>query len=193
MKLRALSLMLPLLLAGCAKSAWNPPVQTLLANPLYAERYAADMVNRLTDMEIRQDPLLQDAGKKGLIERTKAEWLLRVKSARDAQKKGFVGEFVTGSEEVLGRALSLNDTLYFSEEFLTYPGPDLRVFLTHALDPRDAPFPDATSIDLGPIESPYGAKTLIVPHQEDPAYLRTVVLWDVRLQRLYGFAQLHKE
>ena len=53
-------------------------------------------------------------------------------------------------------------------------------------------FPDATAIDLGALEYPYGAIVLQVPHQQQPEKYRSLVLWDSTFKRMYGFAQLSK-
>jgi hypothetical protein len=50
-------------------------------------------------------------------------------------------------------------------------------------------FPDASSTDLGPIQSPYGAQEYAVA--ELPAGGgRTAVLWDSALEQIIAFAQL---
>ena len=47
-------------------------------------------------------------------------------------------------------------------------------------------------MDLGPIQTAYGAHAYEVPSVENPPLYRTVVLWDDRLGRLHSFAQLNK-
>ena len=66
----------------------------------------------------------------------------------------------------------------------------MHLFLSESVDPRDIEFPDDSSVDLGPILSPYGAQRYAVPTTDPPQRYRTAVLWDMKLERLYGFAQL---
>jgi hypothetical protein len=82
--------------------------------------------------------------------------------------------------------------LYLSSDFVSKPGTNLHVYLTTVVDPRDGSFPDPTAIDLGAIQTVYGAQQFAVPKQEKPELLRTFVLWDKGFNRLYGFAQLTK-
>ena len=180
----------PALLAGC--SAARPTLSDHMTNPLFAERYGEELVNRMTELEIQKDPLIENAEKKAVIDQVREQWMERAKKARDVQREGATGEFAEMKEYVRGRALLLGNTLYLSTTFESEPGPSLHLYLTTAVDPRDIAFPDPTAVDLGELQSPYGAQTVAVPNVKDFSILRTLVLWDTTLDRLYGFAQLSR-
>ena len=96
------------------------------------------------------------------------------------------------NEYAKGDFLYIDDTLYVGTLFEIDPLPGLHVYLTTVVDPRDVEFPDDTAMDLGPIQTAYGAHAYEVPSVENPLLYRTVVLWDNELGRLHSFAQLNK-
>ena len=161
-----------------------------LANPLYAEQYYDILLDRMVELDIQDDPLMQDASKAALVDNTRLDALKKAKEATQRQREGTIGQFIGASEEVRGEALYVDNMLYFGPTFETYPGPELHVFLSTVVDPRDVAFPDDTSMDLGRVESAFGAQSMAVPEVENPLLYRTVALWDTKLERLYGFAQL---
>ena len=164
--------------------------KSLLDNPLYLERYSESMVDRLTELEIQKDPILENGNKKTYIERTKKKWLEISRKARNTQLQTRTGEFHRMQEYVRGEVLLMDHTLYIGTLFETDAGPELHIYLTTVLDPRDHNFPDETSVDLGLLKSPFGTQYYDVPESEHYEKFRTVVLWDKALDRLYGFAQL---
>ena len=159
-------------------------------NPLYAERYAEEMVNVLAELEIQQDPLIADAAVKAQIAAMRDDWLAKAREARDLQRGGTSAQFAEMQQYARGEGLLLDGTFYLSSDFETLPGPGLRLYLTTMVDPRDGEFPDASAIDLGPLVSPYGAQQYAVADLSDPLAYRTAVLWDTTLEKIYGFAQL---
>ena len=167
-------------------------LQTQLSNPLYAERYGDSLADTLANIIIMKDSSTENPRTKALIE----EEIEKAKSiGNDARRiidKGMVGAFMEHKEHVTGRALYWKDTLYVSSDFESQPGPDLHVYLSTAVDPRDVAFPDASAIDLGPLTSAFGAQSYRVPRQKNPELLRSVALWDRTLKRLYSFGQLSK-
>ena len=68
----------------------------------------------------------------------------------------------------------------------------MRVYLTTAVDPRGVNFPDASALSLGLLQTPYGAQEYAFDESDSNPEFRTVVLYDTRLERIYGFAQLSK-
>ncbi len=74
------------------------------------------------------------------------------------------------------------------------PGPEVYVMISTILDPRSESgasiFPDASAVNLGRLQTPYGAQTYVIPEASKDTVFRTVVLWDKRLERVMGFAQL---
>ncbi len=101
-----------------------------------------------------------------------------------------MGPIIAVKEDVTGYVLHLDCTVFFSSDFTTSPGPSLRVFLTTTVDPRDVTFPDKSAVDLGPLQSAYGAQQYSMPGDDSAGALRTFVLFDTRLKSIYGFAQL---
>lgn len=184
-------LSIALFLVGCTgQKRENPTLDAHLKNPLFAEWYYEELVQRMVELEIKQDPLLQDASKKAIADSTRKDALQKAKEASKKQLQGMFGSFISVLEYVKGEALYLDDHVYFGPDFSSTAGISVHVFLTTTVDPRDVAFPDETAIDLGPLESPYQSGTYDVPPVEDPLLYRTMVLFDTSLGRIHGFAQL---
>lgn len=177
-----------LLLSACTGTA---ATHDLYDNPLYAEWYYQDLVDEMVELVLREDEITKDERKMNIIEDTRRDALQKQKDAERRQYEGIMGQFISDIETTRGEALLLDDTLYLGPDFDTVPGPDLHLYLTTAVDPRDS-FPDETAIDLGELRDAYGAQAYAVPMSEgeERPQWRTLVLWDEQLERLYGFAQL---
>jgi len=187
-----------LLLASCSANktaetdlSYSIPLAKRLTNPLFAEDYSKLLVGNLTELEITKDPILSDPETRKYVEEEKARWMLSGRNARKLQSMGISGEFVGEKEHARGEALFLNNILFLGTGFETDPGPSLHVYLTEKADPRDTDFPDESSIDLGLLESHFGAQSYKVPFSENSNLLRTAVLYDAKLKRIFGFAQLY--
>jgi len=178
-----------LLATGCLRST-SPSVDALLENPLFAERYAEELVNSMVEMKIQDDPILVQPGKEAMIDQFRMQWRERADEAKRIQREGRAGFFVPVEEYVKGEVLFRENTLYVDSLFEVTPGPALRVYFTTAVDPRDTEFPDESAVDLGVLKSPYGTQQYRVPKLSNPIHYRTIVLWDTELERLYGFAQI---
>lgn len=177
-----------LLLSACGNASGTT---TAGNNPLLQIQHDEELADSLANLIIAKDPLADDAKTRTMLEGeiTKAKESLA--ATQRAQAAGISGPMRSEKEEVTGWTLYMNDTLYTSSDFSSHPGLDLHLYLTAVVDPRDVVFPDITSIDLGRIEYPYGAMALPVHAKPDAVKnLRSVVLWDAKLKRLYGFAQL---
>lgn len=181
-----------LLLAGCSSATEEMSLEQRLENPLYAERYAEEIVDRMVEYKIQNDPILEDEQKAAIIEETRKKWLEVGRDARTKQREGFTGFVTSINEPAKGELLYMGNILYTDTTFDVAPGPDLHFYITTIVDPRDTEFPDETAVDLGQLRSSYGAQKYSVPPVEDPQIYRTVVLWDNALERLYGFAQISK-
>lgn len=179
-------------LAGCTSRPNSIGVDRLLRNPLFAERYAENVVDRLVELEIIKDPSLEDETAKVFLEEQRKHWLEVARDARAKQRKGSEGNFIPIGEYAKGDVLSVDHQLHFGTLFEIDPLPSLHVYLTTVVDPRDVRFPDETALDLGPLQTPYGAQTYAVPQVDNPLLYRTAVLWDKNLGRLHSFAQLSK-
>lgn len=180
------------LLSACgSQSSQSQSFQKQLENPLFAERYYKDMVDGLTEIEI-QEP--ETVGKlESLITPAKNSAMTKAEEAVRKEHGGTMGRFVSVKANPQGLALLMGSTLFLSTDFVTVPSPNLHLLLTTLVDPRGVPFPDPTVIDVGLMQSPYGAQSYAVPvKDEDLKLYRTVVLYDTQLKRMYGFAQLAK-
>lgn len=174
------------LLAGCA------PGDSKLENPLTASRYGDELADTMANFIISEDSAVKNEAMRRLIEKEIGRGKSIATEAREIQANGWAGGFVGVRADVRGYVLYLPDTIYISPDFETEPGPALRLYLTTVVDPRDAEFPDATSVDVGPLKSAYGAQEYRVPAQKEEGKLRTFVLYDTRLKMIYGFAQIVK-
>lgn len=195
MKYRSIALIAPLLLVACNS---NNDLQaqsrdTLLKNPLYLELYSEQLVDTMVNLEVYGDPLIEDEAKKKIADTTKEYWLAESKKARKAQRQSSKGELITMKEYVTGEVMFTKDgsAVHFGPTFTSTPGPSVHAFISSTIDPRDVEFPDPTAIDLGEILIPYGAQSFY-PEQRivDAMKYRTIVIWDTKLERLYGFAQI---
>lgn len=193
MRTAHLLLLLPaLLLAGCGVQTTALTLQDHLQNPLYAERYWDELVDRMANLQIQNDPILEDDALATLVEETKRDALENSQRIRTHIREGARGAFLTINEQVDGYALLLDDTLWLDSTFAAYPGPSLHLYLSEIVDPRDAVFPDASSLDMGILQNLYGAQKYVLPEEKENESYRTAVLWDTQLHRLYAFAQLAK-
>lgn len=186
-------LVLPVLLTACAASSGplSLPLQERLRNPLVAEQYWSDMAEHMAEFTRQRHPLLQEPLKAALIEGERLGALERVAAARELKAEGVSGVFKTSTllEDIGGEALLRGGTLSFGPSFFVLPGPSVHVYLTTMVDPRDAMFPDATSVGLGLLQTAYGSQEYGLP-EGAPEGLQTVVLYDTKLERIVGFAQL---
>lgn len=182
------------LLSACGNSA-NQQSMTLddaLKNPLFAQHYYEDLTEQMVSLQLKNDPILKDSGKKSTVENTRARGTKLAQDAVDVTNANLHGEIVSDGDMSIGRVAFIESNLYFSTDFITTPGPSLHVYLTNVLDPRTIRFPDSTALDMGLIKNPYGAQTFTLPENTSPAEYRTMVLWDNALGKLYGFAQMQK-
>lgn len=192
MKRFILSVPCLLLLSACGNTAQvGTTTQSLLENPLFAERYGEEIVQALVELQIQESPLLENEEVTALVDEQRREWLKISKQARKDQRDGaMLGNFISIDEYTKGEVLYAKDALHFGTQFTTTPAIDLQVYLSQATDPRDIEFPDDTALSLGTLQTPYGAQSYSVPPQSDPSLYRTAVLWDAGLERIQGFAQL---
>lgn len=185
------------LVTSCAAALSGPltmPLQERMKNPLIAERYWAEMAEHMADFVRTEDPIAKDPVTLAIIEAERLRALDRVAQARALKKEGISGGFlqVNTRDIAVGETLLRGRTLSFGTNFLTDPNPSVHVYLTMVVDPRDAAFPDRTSLDLGELQTPYGAQEYAIPEDKENGTFRTVVLYDTKLKRLIGFAQLSK-
>lgn len=159
-------------------------------NPFVAERYGDELADTLANLIINKDPMINTPGTQAIIEDEIGKAKTISADAREREDAGMRGGIIGVKEDVSGRVLLLDGKLYLSSDFDTRPGIDLHVYLTTVNDPRAISFPDGTAVDLGVIQSTYGAQTYAVSSDNDQ--LRTAVFWDKKLKRLYGFSQLSK-
>ncbi|MEK7218415.1 MAG: DM13 domain-containing protein, partial [Patescibacteria group bacterium] len=131
-----------------------------------------------------------DARAMAAVDEVRRGALQQAQEASRRKREGIFGSFVSIKETTLGIALLRGRTVSLSPDFETSPGPNLHLILTTMLDPRDGEFPDKTSVDAGGLESPYGAQEYALSESATMEGLRTAVIYDTKLKRMYGFAQL---
>lgn len=170
---------------GAAKSA---ELTDLLKNPLYAEQYYDAQTEHMVDLLINSGALLKDESIKSAIDKTRLEGVRLAKEATSLQAKGKMGVIMSDTSEAGGEVLLLNGVLYLGPEFLLSPSVNVHVYLSSVLDPRDGVFPDETAVDIGPVNTTFGATSYNVA--VDTEHLRTFVLYDNTLKRILGFSQL---
>ncbi|MBI2636283.1 hypothetical protein HYW84_03080 [Candidatus Peregrinibacteria bacterium] len=184
-------------LVACATVSRGPlsmPLQERLRNPLVAERYWSELTEHMADLFRFKDPITKDAVKAAIIDSERLRALDMVAKARTLKSEGISGMFLqpTMNETAIGEVLLRGNILSFGTTFLINPNPSVHVYLTTVVDPRDAKFPDATSLDLGLIQTAFGPQEYGVPAGKENSGFRTAVLYDTMLARLIGFAQLSK-
>ncbi len=184
----------PLIVSGlCITLSLSACSTHTSSNPLTDSRYGDELADTLANLIIQSDPLSKDPTMLKTINDNIAMAKDMGNSARDQMAEGMQGAIIALNQDVVGYVLTLDGTLYFSSEFVTDPGLDLHVYLTEAVDPRDGAFPDPSAVDLGKLQSPYGAQSYAITSKKSPELLRTFVLYDRTLNRIYGFAQLSKK
>lgn len=177
-----------LVLSACGATGTSISEQN--TNPITASRYGEELADRMADLVIQKDPILSEPGMEEYVNAEIEKGKKIAEKARDIQDRGMMGPILPMKQTVLGYALYVDDTLYLSSDFQSDPGSALHLYLTTVVDPRDGTFPDQTAIDLGVIQSQYGPSSYAVPHQDKPELYRTLVFYETKLKRLYGFAQL---
>ncbi|UPA22289.1 DM13 domain-containing protein [Candidatus Peribacteria bacterium] len=188
---RTLLLIAPLFLAACGttQTGGSNTLDENLGNPLFAQRYYTDLAEHMVSLQLREDPIMKDAGKKAVIDRTRANAAEKAQDAIDLNAKGQKGYFISERDLSLGSVTLVNGMLYFSPDFISTPGPSLHVYLSDVTDPRQGEFPDASAVDLGLLKNIIGAQSFALPEKAADSY-RTVVLWDDDLGIVHGFVQL---
>lgn len=178
------------LLVACNQSTTNISHEN--ENPLTASRYGDELADTLANLIISRDPVIEQPGMEKEISKeiTKAKAIST--RARELLIQGMMGGIIAAGQDASGLALYLDDVLYLSSDFSVDPGPNLHIYLSETVDPRNGDFPDETAVDLGEIQTTYGAQSYAVPPQKKSDALRTLVLWDVKLKKLYGFAQISR-
>ena len=182
------------LLAACSRGLppVDPSLQTHMENPLFAQAYYSDLVDHFVNLQIHNDPIFANAATKRQIDAARTDALKKAQAASRLVSSGSLASFAPIQEESKGNALALGSMLYFGTDFYTVPGGDLRVYVSNAVDPRGAPFPDPTAVEVGKLKNPYGPQSYSLPAGRDAKEHpnQTVVLWDAMLKRMHGFAQL---
>ncbi len=177
-----------LVLISCSSAA--PSAQ--LDNPLYAESYYKELVENMMNLEIQSDPIIKDASKKSIIDSVRVSALAKAQAATVRRMQGTFGNLMPVTIDAQGQVLALDGIVYFGPDTSVRPGPEVHVYLSSDIDPRSGTgagaFPQTTDADVGLFQNFYGASSYSIPDAMKD--VRTVVLWDKKLKRLYAFAQL---
>ena len=81
--------------------------------------------------------------------------------------------------------------LRLGEDFSTTPGPDLFVYLSTSVDPKnDSAIAKNAFLNAGKLASPTGLQKLALPKDFDPAKFRSVAIWCKSYSVLFGAAAL---
>lgn len=180
------------LLAACTGTSVHT-TDNQLDNPLYAERYYDALVDSMVNLVLQNDPLAKDEQALKVIEKYRVEGLRQANKATEKQSDGISGQILSDFDYSHGEVLLLNNTVYVGPDFDTVPGPDLRAYISSVVDPRAQDFPDETAIDLGPVKAAFGAHSYTLPESTGTgANTHSFVLYERRLNRIFGFAQLQK-
>lgn len=187
-----LALALPsLLLGACGANSADVSLTELLKNPLYAEQYYDSRTDHMVNLVMQNDPLAKDETTKDVIEKYRVESLRQATKATQEQSRGVGGAILSDFSYGRGEALLLDNTLYIGPDFDIVPGPDMRVYVSTAVDPREGTFPDESALELGVLKTAFGAHSYVLPESDPPRTdLRSVVFYDRRFKRIYAFAQL---
>ncbi len=184
----ALLLLSPLLLIACSRAPTvGEDLAQKLENPLYARKYYSEQMDYMVSLIIKNDPQAMSGATAKMIDDTRITSLDHARAAGARELEGPRGSFAGPMNETQGDVVLLGNTLYIGPNFYTSPGLQIQMMLT-GTDPRAGTFPDETAVDLGPLKDAFGAHSYDVP--PEALNLRTVVLWDKKLGRLFGIAQL---
>lgn len=192
---RSLFLLAPVLLTACSSNipGGSTSLEENLRNPLFAQRYYTDLAEQMVTLELREDPLLKDSAKKAIIERTRVDATNKAEAAISLNAISDKGYIISDRDLSLGSVSIIDGALFFSPDFISTPGPSLRVYLSNVIDPRQGAFPDSDAVDLGLLKSTAGAQTFVIPEEKATQTYQTVVLWDTDLEIVYGFVQLEND
>ncbi|MEQ1849722.1 MAG: DM13 domain-containing protein [Candidatus Peribacteraceae bacterium] len=161
-------------------------------NPLTAARYGDERADALANLIITADPIVEKDGMREKIQKEIEQAKNIGSAARTELSVGSMGALIPITDDASGFVALIDTTLYFSSDFFVSPGMDMRVYLTTIVDPRDVPFPDESAINVGVLQSVYGAHSYGLSDDVTEKDLRTVVLYDQGLGRIASFAQLSK-
>ncbi len=184
------TLSLSLALSACRSIPGYTSIDRENSNPLVASRYGEELADSMANYIIANDPITKNPGIISILEQEIERGKDLADAARAKQSEGALGGILQMKQEAFGLVLLLSGTLYLSSDFMTTPGPSLHAFLTEVIDPRDVEFPDSSAIDLGEIQSAFGAQQYNLPKKSSPDAMRTFVLFDTALNEIYAFAQL---
>lgn len=182
-----------LLLAGCGKPLQSVDIQRYYgSNPLVEEQRATELAQVMVQMIVNEKAALLGDDLFDEVDRLRIGAGQQIEAATKERKNGLLGQWNPHKQRALGFTLvrPKDGVIFTGTTFEADPGVELHIFATKTVDPRTVEFPDAESKDLGLLLFPYGAQTLTF----DPALwdedFRTLVLYDVKLKRVYGFLQL---
>src|SRR3989344_6722607 len=101
-KLLSLTSVLLLLSACTGRPPQGMSLEERLKNHLFAEAYYDTLLDRMVELDIQDDPLLEDSGKASIVENTRRDALAKAKEATRKQREGLVGSFVPAKEQAGG-------------------------------------------------------------------------------------------
>ncbi len=184
---------LVLLLTACSNNLQSMDVHNYYSsNPLAAEEEATALGQVMVKMIVEDKAELQKNDLFDEVDRMRLEAGEQIERATKERKNGLLGQFVPHKQIALGFVLvrPTAGMIFTGTTFESDPGPDLHLFGSTLVDPRAEAFPSAESVDLGTMGFTYGAQTMKFDPKLWNQDFRTIVLYDLKLKRIYGFAQL---
>lgn len=184
---------LALLLAACGSNLQSMDVQKYFAqNPLAAEEAATALGQVYVSMIVDEKAELE---KNDLFDEVDGMRVAAGKAIEDAtreRKNGLLGQFIPHKQFTRGFVLvrPKDGIIFTGTTFESAPGPDLHLFASELSDPREGVFPDDSAVDLGLMGYTYGPQTMTFDATLWNDNFRSLIIYDVKLKRLYGFAQI---
>lgn len=166
-----------------------------IRNPLVAEQYWSDLTDTMVNLMVNEKAELEKAKLTSYVDGIRQQAHKMSQEALADRKKGLLGEFARMKQDVQGYVLVRPEdgTLFTGSNFESDPGPSVHIIFTEMLDPRTGEFPDESSYDIGELSSPYGPQQYVFDASKWKKEYITVALYDIRLKRLYGFAQIRPQ
>lgn len=185
--------LLPLILAGCSSNVQSMDVRNYYnQNPLAREETETAFGQVMVNMIVGEKAELQKNDLFNEVDRMRLEAGKRIEEATKERKNGLLGQFVPHKQRTAGFVLlrPKEGVIFTGTTFESDPGPDLHLYGSTVQDPRSEAFPDTEAKDLGTMGFTYGALTMHFDPKLWNNDFRTLILYDKKLKRVYGFAQL---
>ncbi len=184
---------LALLLTACSNNLQSMDVQSYFANnPVAAEEAATALGQVYVGMIVNEKAELQKNDLFDEVDRMRAEAGAAIEAATRERKNGLLGQFIPFKQYTAGVVVvrPKDGIIFTGTTFESDPGPDLHLYASVVSDPREGVFPDESAKDLGLMGFTYGPQTMTFDATLWNDDFRTLIIYDAKLKRVYGFAQV---